>query len=165
MFRRNTENPAQLVPLTVLVVEGFAASVGVLVDTLSGRGFAVVVDDVGRLAVAETVAETLRHERSEAERVAAERAAQAAEAAAVEEAAAQDRQEAQARRLERIHRLEQTAGASVMRLEASLRDFLISDVPNVDRRHVEDHVFSLDELEAWATGRYSVQDLAKLVRS
>jgi predicted DNA-binding protein len=136
-----------------------------LLRRLVEREFAVGVDDVGRLAVAETVAETLRHERAEAERVAAERAARAAEAAAVEEAAARRRQEAQARRLKRIRQLEQTAGASVMQLEMGLRDYLVNNVPNLDPRRLQGHAFTLGELERWAAGQYRVEDLGELVTS
>jgi hypothetical protein len=165
MFGRNTESSERLVALTTLVGEGFGASPGMLVDKLAERGFAVGVDDAGRLAVAEAVAEALRQERAEAERGAAERAARAAEAAAVEEAAAQRRQEARAQRLNRIRRLEQTAGASVMQLEMGLRDFLVNNVPNLDPRRLEAHAFTLDELERWASGRYRVEDLGELVGS
>jgi hypothetical protein len=160
--QRNTDE--RLVTLTTLVAESFAATPGELVDLLAGRGFAIAVDAAGRLAVAEAAAATLREERAESERVAAERAARAAEAAAVKEAAVRRRQEAQARRLNRIRQLEQTAGASVMQLEIGLRDFLVN-VPNVDWRRLEDHVFSLDELERWAAGQYSVEDLDRLVRA
>jgi hypothetical protein len=149
-------------PLVVLVEEGFAASPGELVDRFAAEGVAVGVDSRGRLCVAEAVAEALRRERAEAERVAAERAARAAEAAAIEEAAVRRRQEAQARRLNRIHRLEQTAGASVMQLEIGLRDFLVNNVPNLDPRRLEGHAFTLGELERWAAGQYGVEDVERV---
>jgi hypothetical protein len=49
-----------VVTLAELVAEGFAGTVGALVDMLAERGDAIDVDGHGRLAVAAAVAETLR---------------------------------------------------------------------------------------------------------
>jgi hypothetical protein len=140
MWKRTDEAAEQLVPLTTLVGEHFGATVGELVDTLAGRGFAIDVDHAGRLAVAVPVATTLRQERAEQQRqaaqeaaeaaaAAAERAAKAAEVQAVEEAEARRRQGVRDRRHERIRRLEQATGQTIVALEIGLRRSLVN-APN-----------------------------------
>jgi hypothetical protein len=173
---RRTE---QLVPLSALVAEGFGGTVGELVDLLAERGFAVLVDDAGRLSAADAVAVTLRAEKVEAERIAAQVAAEAAaeaaqrkaEAAAVEaaeEAEASRRREAQTRRHARIRRLEQAAGMSIVQLEMGLRSSLIN-APDTgmsydERQRLEDAAFSLDELERFVLERYNVDTLEEVTR-
>jgi Xaa-Pro aminopeptidase len=177
MWNRSTDDVDQLVPLTTLVGEGFAGTVGELVDLLAERGLAVTVDSHGRLCAPVAVATSLREERAEQERLAAQEAAEAAERAAeraakaaaeavVEEAEMRHQREAQARRQERIRRLEEASGVTIMALEIALRRSLIN-APGVgmsydDRQRLEDAAFSLDELEAWVLEQYGVDNLGQV---
>jgi hypothetical protein len=178
-MRNREKQDENLTPLTVLVEEKFAGTVGALVDVLAERGIAVTTDTHGRLAVAVPAATTLREEQAEQERQAAAEAARAAaeaaerqrvarEAAAVEEADVRRQREAQARRQDHIRRLEAASGVSIVELEIGLRRSLLT-APDVgwshaDRQRLEDRAFTLDELEAFVLQTYGVDSLEEVGR-
>jgi hypothetical protein len=166
------QKDADLTPLSALVEEEFAGTVGALVDQFAEAGIAVDVDQAGRLAVAGVVAGTMRAERAEAERLAAEEQAErrrvAAEAAAVEAEQAQQRQESAARRHAHIRRLEQAAGMSIVALEIGLRQSLANapdtGMSHADRQRLEDRAFTLDEIEQFVLRTFNVATLEEVGR-
>jgi hypothetical protein len=171
-MRTREKRDEDLTPLSVLVEEGFGASPGALVDEFAEAGIAVDVDQAGRLAVAGVVAGTMRAERAEAERLAAEEQAErrrvAAEAAAVEAEQAQQRQESAARRHAHIRRLEQAAGMSIVALEIGLRQSLANapdtGMSHADRQRLEDRAFTLDEIEQFVLRTFNVATLEEVGR-
>jgi hypothetical protein len=169
MMRKRDED---LTPMSVLVEEGFAGTVGDMVDLLAERGLAITTDHAGRLSVPTTTAETMRAERAERERQEAEEQAEhrrvAAEAEAVEAAQAQQRQEATARRHAHIRRLEQAAGMSIVQLEIGLRQSLVNapgtGMSHAARQRLEDRAFTLPELEEFVLRTYGVDALEEVGR-
>jgi hypothetical protein len=125
---KRRQDPADSVPLVELLEAADVGTPGQLVDLLSERGDAVVVDPFGRLAVYPAVAERLRAEREERERVALEEAKRAEEERLAKLRELAERQEAdqarQARELalrERMRALEQATGLATWQLEMAVR--------------------------------------------
>lgn len=146
------EIPAWDVPLARLVDEGFAATVGGLVDNLAARGVAVGVDGSGRLAITEAAAGLLRDERAERERAEAERRAEAARLAERRQAGRRAELAAKQRTDRRIRRLEAQLGPMWTIHELMTREAVqaAGGMSVRAREAMDDHVPTLDEVERWA---------------
>jgi hypothetical protein len=125
-MRKRQDDPAS-VPLVDLLEAADVATPGALIDLLAERGDAVLVDPLGRLAVPPAVAERLRQEQEERERIAMEEAKRAEEERLRQlREHAEREEELRLRQLkeqalrERIQRVEQATGLQMWQLEQAV---------------------------------------------
>lgn len=157
------------VALTELLAAAAVATPGQLVDALSQRGDAVVVDSLGRLAVPLPVAERLWAEQEERERIAAEEF-EAAEKirlanlkAQVEQQEALKLQQAKEALIrERQMRVEQAAGIPLWQVEQEIRKARVrGGMTYAELGREMDKPISLVEAEEFIRATYGAEALER----